>query len=284
MHYVGHRRPHAAHLRSLPVRVPEGRCSRSTSSSPMSAFVLGASQILFFVNFFWSAFKGKKAGENPWNANGLEWTTPSPPPHGNWPGEIPEVYRWPYDYSVPGRPDGPRHADRPVAHRRAGGEALSARRWPTPVLDEARATAAPAAAAGHPPTPGPATAGRRPRRLLGDPARFGLLAFLGTVSDAVHRLHQRLHPAPRLGRLAAPRGAARPLAQHASCAEQRDPRGARGAGLRGWDLAGAQALAGRDRPSSASLFVAGQFAGLAARSRPQGVFLARTPTARSSTC
>jgi cytochrome c oxidase subunit 1 len=70
----------------------------------ISAFVLGASQILFFVNFFWSAFKGKKAGENPWNANGLEWTTPSPPPHGNWPGEIPEVHRWPYDYSVPDAP------------------------------------------------------------------------------------------------------------------------------------------------------------------------------------
>jgi cytochrome c oxidase subunit 1 len=70
----------------------------------VSAFVLGASQIIFFVNFFWSAFKGKKAGENPWNANGLEWTTPSPPPHGNWPGAIPEVHRWPYDYSVPGAP------------------------------------------------------------------------------------------------------------------------------------------------------------------------------------
>ena len=70
----------------------------------ISAFVLGASQILFFINFFWSAFKGPKASENPWNANGLEWTTPTLPPHGNWPGEIPAVYRWPYDYSVPGAP------------------------------------------------------------------------------------------------------------------------------------------------------------------------------------
>jgi cytochrome c oxidase subunit I len=66
------------------------------------ALALGASQILFFINFFWSAFKGPKAGDNPWNANGLEWTSPSPPPHGNWPGEIPAVHRWPYDYSVPG--------------------------------------------------------------------------------------------------------------------------------------------------------------------------------------
>jgi cytochrome c oxidase subunit 1 len=70
----------------------------------MSAFVLGSSQVLFFINFFWSAFKGKKAGDNPWQANGLEWTTPSPPPHGNWPGAVPEVYRWPYDYSVPDAP------------------------------------------------------------------------------------------------------------------------------------------------------------------------------------
>jgi cytochrome c oxidase subunit 1 len=70
----------------------------------MSAFVLGASQLLFFINFFYSAFKGPKASENPWNANGLEWTTPNPPPHGNWVGEIPAVYRWPFDYSVPDQP------------------------------------------------------------------------------------------------------------------------------------------------------------------------------------
>jgi len=70
----------------------------------MSALVLGASQLIFFINFFWSAFKGKKAGENPWQANGLEWTTTSPPPHGNWPGEIPAVHRWPYEYSNPEAP------------------------------------------------------------------------------------------------------------------------------------------------------------------------------------
>jgi cytochrome c oxidase subunit 1 len=32
----------------------------------------------------------------------LEWTTPIHPGHGNWIGEIPSVYRWPYDYSKPG--------------------------------------------------------------------------------------------------------------------------------------------------------------------------------------
>jgi cytochrome c oxidase subunit 1 len=88
----------------------------------ISAFILGASQILFFINFFWSAFKGRKATENPWNANGLEWTTASPPPHGNWPGEIPEVHRWPYDYSVPGAPaDYVMQTDPSLIGERAGG-------------------------------------------------------------------------------------------------------------------------------------------------------------------
>jgi cytochrome c oxidase subunit 1 len=88
----------------------------------ISAFILGASQILFFINFFWSAFKGRKATENPWNANGLEWTTASPPPHGNWPGEIPEVHRWPYDYSVPGAPaDYVMQTDPSPIGERAGG-------------------------------------------------------------------------------------------------------------------------------------------------------------------
>jgi cytochrome c oxidase subunit 1 len=70
----------------------------------ISALILGISQVLFFINVFWSAWKGEKVGANPWNAAGLEWTAPSPPGHGNWPGEIPEVHRWPYDYSVPDAP------------------------------------------------------------------------------------------------------------------------------------------------------------------------------------
>jgi cytochrome c oxidase subunit I len=68
----------------------------------VSAFVLGAVQVLFIVNFFWSLFKGKPAGDNPWEANTLEWATSSPPPHGNF-ATIPTVYRGPYEYSVPGR-------------------------------------------------------------------------------------------------------------------------------------------------------------------------------------
>ena len=59
-------------------------------------------QIPFLWNFFTSMWIGKEAGNNPWRSNTLEWTTESPPGHGNW-KELPTVYRGPYEYSVPGR-------------------------------------------------------------------------------------------------------------------------------------------------------------------------------------
>jgi cytochrome c oxidase subunit 1 len=65
------------------------------------AFLLFTSQILFIVNFCWSLFKGKKATENPWDSGSLEWHAPSPPPHGNWDGDIPTIYRGPYEYASP---------------------------------------------------------------------------------------------------------------------------------------------------------------------------------------
>jgi cytochrome c oxidase subunit 1 len=65
------------------------------------ALLLGATQILFLVNFFWSMRAGRKAERNPWNANTLEWSAPSPPPHGNFEA-VPTVHRGPYEYSVPG--------------------------------------------------------------------------------------------------------------------------------------------------------------------------------------
>jgi cytochrome c oxidase subunit I len=69
----------------------------------VAALVVGATQIVFFFNLFWSLFKGKPSGPNPWNATSLEWQTPETPPgHGNWGKELPVVYRWAYDYSVPG--------------------------------------------------------------------------------------------------------------------------------------------------------------------------------------
>ncbi len=67
-----------------------------------SAIIAALGQVAFLFNFFYSIFKGKKATQNPWEANTLEWTTPVERIHGNWPGEIPTVYRWPYDYSKPG--------------------------------------------------------------------------------------------------------------------------------------------------------------------------------------
>jgi cytochrome c oxidase subunit 1 len=66
------------------------------------ALIGGAFQLVFLYNFFSSIFYGKKAVQNPWKSNTLEWTTPVEHMHGNWPGEIPEVHRWPYDYSNPG--------------------------------------------------------------------------------------------------------------------------------------------------------------------------------------
>lgn len=67
-----------------------------------AAIIAGLGQIAFLINFFGSIWYGKKATQNPWNSNTLEWTTPVEHIHGNWPGEIPTVYRWPYDYSKPG--------------------------------------------------------------------------------------------------------------------------------------------------------------------------------------
>ena len=68
-----------------------------------SAFCLGLSQIPFIINFFWTLAAGRKAEQNPWLANTLEWTVPSPPGHGNF-AVTPTVYHGPYEYSVPGAP------------------------------------------------------------------------------------------------------------------------------------------------------------------------------------
>ena len=69
----------------------------------VAALIVGAVQLLFIYNLISSARLGKKAEKNPWKANSLEWQTPEmPPAHGNWGKEMPKVYRWPYDYSVPG--------------------------------------------------------------------------------------------------------------------------------------------------------------------------------------
>jgi len=69
----------------------------------VAAIVGGGAQLLFLYNFFYNIFKGKKSVQNPWQSNTLEWSTPVERIHGNWPGEIPTVYRGPYEYSRPDR-------------------------------------------------------------------------------------------------------------------------------------------------------------------------------------
>ncbi|MDP4758578.1 MAG: cbb3-type cytochrome c oxidase subunit I [Schleiferiaceae bacterium] len=69
------------------------------------AIIGGIAQLIFIFNFFYSIWRGPKATQNPWRANSLEWTTPVEHIHGNWPGDVPVVHRWAYDYSKPGYED-----------------------------------------------------------------------------------------------------------------------------------------------------------------------------------
>jgi len=66
------------------------------------AIIAAIGQAIFLFNFFYSVYRGPKAVQNPWKSNTLEWTTPVEHIHGNWPGALPEVHRWPYDYTKPG--------------------------------------------------------------------------------------------------------------------------------------------------------------------------------------
>jgi|TARA_Y100000294_G_scaffold150282_1_gene147504 cytochrome c oxidase subunit 1 len=67
------------------------------------ALLVGASQFILLYNFIVSATRGEKAPKNPWGACTLEWQTlEAPPGHGNWGDRLPVVYRWPYEYGLPG--------------------------------------------------------------------------------------------------------------------------------------------------------------------------------------
>ncbi|CUX67917.1 MULTISPECIES: cytochrome c oxidase subunit I [Agrobacterium] len=82
----------------------------------VAALIVGAAQLLFLFNLAWSLRSGKPAGGNPWRATTLEWQTPQTPPvHGNWGRDLPVVYRWPYDYSVPGADEDFLPQNQPVA-------------------------------------------------------------------------------------------------------------------------------------------------------------------------
>jgi cytochrome c oxidase subunit 1 len=68
-----------------------------------AAIVTAAAQLIFLANFLWSLWRGRKpASDNPWEATTLEWSIPSPPPHDNFAGQFPTVYRGAYEFSVPG--------------------------------------------------------------------------------------------------------------------------------------------------------------------------------------
>jgi cytochrome c oxidase subunit 1 len=103
MHYQG--------LAGIPRRYLDKRGWSSFNDFPeldkmitVVSIIVFAVQLMFIFNFFYSIFKGRKVTTpNPWGANTLEWTTPIRPGHGNWPGEIPEVHRWAYDYGKDGR-------------------------------------------------------------------------------------------------------------------------------------------------------------------------------------
>ena len=86
----------------------------------ISAFCLAVSQIPFIVNFVGSLFVGEKASDNPWEANTLEWSAPSPPPHGNF-VTTPQVYRGPYEYSSPEVQEDWLPQDRPLGAAAATG-------------------------------------------------------------------------------------------------------------------------------------------------------------------
>jgi cytochrome c oxidase subunit I len=103
MHYLG--------LLGMPRRYHEmGQTSFVPESAQtlnifitVAALIVGVAQLVFVFNLFWSWRNGKESGGNPWRATTLEWQTPeTPPPHGNWGKELPIVYRWAYDYNVPG--------------------------------------------------------------------------------------------------------------------------------------------------------------------------------------
>jgi cytochrome c oxidase subunit 1 len=79
---------------------PALRHLRTTST--VALLVMLSFQVFFLINFFWSLRHGERAEGNPWRSTTLEWTVPSPPPHGNF-AELPTVYRGAYEYGLPGR-------------------------------------------------------------------------------------------------------------------------------------------------------------------------------------
>ncbi len=103
MHYIGFLGvPRRYYAMGNTYFVPES-VQTLNAAITVAALIVGVVQMVFLYNLVWSYFKGKPSGGNPWEATTLEWQTPdTPPKHGNFGKELPVVYRWAYDYSVPG--------------------------------------------------------------------------------------------------------------------------------------------------------------------------------------
>ncbi|MFQ5890780.1 MAG: cbb3-type cytochrome c oxidase subunit I [Gemmatimonadota bacterium] len=113
MHYLGL----AGHLRRLYDPTAYGYAEPTQWLNVFITIALLAAiagQLVYLANFFWSLFRGERAGANPWEAASLEWTAASPAPHLNW-EELPAVYRGPYEYRVDGLRDGYRPQAAPPA-------------------------------------------------------------------------------------------------------------------------------------------------------------------------
>src|SRR5882757_3909583 len=122
MHYLGYlgvpRRYYAMENTGF---IPESAYALNVGIT-VAALIVGAVQLLFLYNLVWSYFKGKPSGSNPWRATTLEWQTEhTPPHHGNFGEALPVVYRWAYDYSVPGAKEDFIPQNQPPASAGTGG-------------------------------------------------------------------------------------------------------------------------------------------------------------------
>jgi cytochrome c oxidase subunit 1 len=83
--------------RRYPVYAPEFQVLNVLSTAGASILAIG--YLLPLAYLLWSLRYGKRAGANPWQATGLEWTTPSPPPRDNF-ATTPVVTQEAYQYDA----------------------------------------------------------------------------------------------------------------------------------------------------------------------------------------
>ena len=103
MHYLGLMGVPRRYAELTDMNIMTESAHHLNSFISIMAFIVGFAQMVFLFNLIWSIRHGREAGGNPWRATTLEWQTPqTPPTHGNFGKELPIVYRWAYDYSVPG--------------------------------------------------------------------------------------------------------------------------------------------------------------------------------------